>query len=187
MPSWANQQGQQFPDDMIDPGNPPHQLQVLGQTTLNGGLQVGAPGNLMTLNSDANGSRMESPAGNATLSLNADFPLETGDVIISHPDNVGVSTPTVIVQSPRLRIGNQWGGGQAGNIDANGPELGPGLTLNIGTQQGTQNVVIGRPAPGPNAHVTVNSQLLIGGEVGQAARIDGARDGAANRNLEIGG
>jgi len=186
MPSWANQLGQQFPDDMIDPGNPPHQLQVLGQTTLNGGLQVGAAGNLMTLNSDANSSRIEAPLNDGILMLNADAPLETGDVIISHPDNPGVSEPNVLVRSPRLRIGSE---NQAGNIDADGQDV-PlmGQTLNIGTQQRTRNVVIGRTdAADPNANVKVDSQLLLGNQPGQGGRIDAELDGAAARNLEVGG
>ena len=77
---------------------------------------------------------------------------------------------------------------QAGHIDANGQDM-PlmGQVLNIGTQQRTRNVVIGRIDPAdPEAHVTVNSALLVGNDMGQGGRIDAALDGGAARNLEIG-
>ena len=99
MPAWGN--GQNLPAGFQHDQNmeslPGNTLTVVdGLTTLGGGLNVGPANNELQILSNANESRIERQGGETTLFINADGPMEGGDVVISHPDNPGVSSDQLV-------------------------------------------------------------------------------------------
>jgi len=93
--AWGNNGDVPWPNqNMISPGN--ETLRAGGLATLNGNLNVGPANNELQILSNANESRIERLGGNTTLFINADGPMEGGDVVISHPDNPGVSSDQLV-------------------------------------------------------------------------------------------
>jgi hypothetical protein len=113
-------------------------------------------------------------AANNVLHLNTN--LDNGDVLISHRSGVEHDSNTII-QSGVLRVGNDF---EDALIDANGDEN--NRNLNLGTQAGTDNVVIGIV----DHNVTVRGNLLLGGGPADPAVIDADLDGVGARILAIG-
>lgn len=176
--AWGNQNNVDYVAQNIETvGN--GTLTVNGRATARGGLDVGEVNNELQLTSFANIARIERRGAGTALYINADADLESGDVLISHPDGATVST--VIVQSPRLRVGP---GDDSGNIDANGVPL-FGQALMIGTRDTTKRIQIGNTLI-DGFLVLLVGPVQVGGAAGNAGRIDAQLDGAATRNLAIG-
>ena len=149
---------------------------VQGNLEVSGNASVGNGDDIMTISSGANGAHVYAPLGaHDSLHLNDDAPRETGDVIISHPDNVGVSTPNVIVQSPRLRIGTNQ---VDGKIDANGL-----ANLKLGSDNLTNHVEIGRTGQFATLKGLLKSEEHIRVGTGGDGKVDG---GGANAVLKLG-
>ena len=160
--AWGNNGDVPWPNqNMISPGN--ETLRVGGLATLNGNLNVGPANNELQILSNANESRIERQGGETTLFINADVQREGGDVVISHPDNPNVSTPSVIVQSSRLRVGP---GNDSGLIDANSggdPPASRALCIGTNSQQ-TSHVKIGNHVAGQPQHVIqAETQMVFAG------------------------
>jgi len=153
--------------------NPQPRLSFLGATPANGGARVDA------FMDDAGGHPDES-----TLHLNCDE--GTFDVILSHRDfGVPGNHSTVRVESPRFRVGfpgNQGNPAQIGLIDGNGTLAAP-LDIQLGTGFESANTEIGRSGQA----VKIHTATRFGNGAGTAARLDAELDGAASRNIEIGG
>jgi len=160
MPSWGNGDnngaGRQWDNDMIDSGDPqPHNLEVQGLTTCNGG--VNAVGGLVSRRDDANTLHIAVEAGGNQLKIA--WNEEAGPVIIGNP----LDPANRVEVHPPLRLGVAEGvmNPFPGFIDANGlPAV--GLPLNIGTRDTTSEVVMGSLLV-PNAAVTLNVRLRLQG------------------------
>ena len=162
--AWGNVGDSTENQDMVDANGRRFEVQgnaivggtlaVTGLTTCNGNLVV--PGmvtvadNLVLESEIANQYRIDvrdvGPAGELFIANNE----EAGNLHLGKPDGA-FPDANVIIQSPRLRVGNE---NQAGHIDANGIPL-VGQPLNIGTNDTTSMIEIGT-ALVPNQEVSFN-------------------------------
>lgn len=158
--------------DMVSPGQ--ELLTVGGLTTCNGGLEVNDDttlNNTLTVEgiatfndevraadtlriwSDAGINKINTTALGALIGININE--EAGNVLIGKPDSVAFDNADVIVQSPRLKVGNV---DAEGNIDAVLDGDVAAQNLNIGTGGTTADVLVGNA----DHEVSITSKTLVG-------------------------